>query len=261
MRVWLRMICALIVTIIVSIHTSIGVRLRPGAERLAYRMMRQGVAARLFCRIYNIHVKAPNDAKLSPGTLRVSNHLTVIDPIILASQLDVCFAGKAEIARWPVIGWICKCYAMLLVDRRRRGKVKTFASQIRDRLRQRGSVLVFPEGTTGDGVTLLPFKTGAFESVRDWGQGRLQPIFMDVIAVNGNAVQGAEGRTALTKVSPRYPDNFVGRIRHLAGFRRLDIELRIGPLLTTSGMDRRALSQAARDAILALDRNNPPGTE
>ena len=261
MRVWLRMACALIATIIASIHTSIGIRLRPDVERLAYRMMRQGVAARLFCRIHNIHVKASNDAKLSPGTLRVSNHLTVIDPIILASQLDVCFAGKAEIARWPIIGWICKCYAMLLVDRRRRGKAKSFASQIRDRLRQRGSVLVFPEGTTGDGVTLLPFKTGAFESVRDWGQGRLQPIFMDVTAVNGDAVQGAEGRTALTKVSPRYPDNFIGRIRHLAGFRRLDIELRIGPLLTTSGMDRRALSQVARDAILALDRNNPHGTE
>lgn len=262
MRVWLRMASALIVTIIVSIHTSVGARLRSHDERLTYRMMRQGVAARQFCRIHNIHVKASKGVKrLSPATLRVSNHLTVIDPVILASQLDVCFAGKAEIARWPIIGWICKCYAMLLVHRRRRGEVITFASQIRERLQQGGSVLVFPEGTTGDGITLLPFKTGAFESVKNWEQARMQAIFMDVTAVNGYAVEGIEGRTALTKMSDRHKDNFVGQIRHLAGFRRLDIELRIGPLLPTSGMDRRELSGVARNEILALTRNNSPVSE
>lgn len=261
MRVWLRMVCALVVTVIVSIHTSIGAHLRPEVERLAYRMMRQGVAARLFCRILNIHVKVSRDAKLSPSTLRVSNHLTVIDPIILASQLDVCFAGKAEIARWPVIGWICKCYAMLLVHRRRRGKAVTFAVQIRERLQKGGSVLVFPEGTTGDGRTLLPFKTGAFESVKDWDEARMQAIFIDVTAVNERFVKGMKGRTALTRIPAEYPDNFIGRVRHLAGFRRLDIELRIGPLLPASGMDRRALAGVAREAILALQRNNTPAAE
>lgn len=261
MRVWIRLLFVLIVTIMGSIHTGICVRLRPESERLAYKMMRQGVAARRFCRILGIHVTTDHHAKLSPGTLRVSNHLTVIDPIFLASQLDVCFAGKAEIARWPIIGWICNSYAMLLVDRRRRGQAKTFASQVRERLGQQGSVLVFPEGTTGDGQTLLPFKTGAFEGIRDWDQGRLQPIFMDVTAINGHAVEGREGRMAITQGSAEYGNSFVGRIRFLAGFRRLEIELRIGPILTTSGMDRKAISQVARDAILELSRNNPKCTE
>ncbi len=252
---------ALVATIIGCIGTSIGVRLRSKEDRLAYRMMRQGVAARRFCHILNIHVKASNDTKVSPRTLRVANHLTVFDPIILASQLDVCFAGKAEIGRWPIIGWICKCYAILLVERGRKAQAKTFAFQIRERLNQGGSVLVFPEGTTGDGIALLPFKTGAFESIRDWEKGRLQPIFVNVIAVNGSAVHGLEGRMALTKTSPKYPDNFIGRVRHLASFRRLDIELQIGPFLNTTGMDRRALSNLARDTILAFDRNNQSGSE
>ena len=261
MRAWLRLICVLIVTIIVTIHTDIGARLRPGAERLAYRMIRQGKAARLACRLLNIHVTISTNVKSSPGTLRVSNHLTVMDPIFLASQLDVCFAGKAEIARWPIIGWICKSYAMLLVDRRRRGSVRTFASQIRERLDQQGSVLVFPEGTTGNGQTLLPFKTGAFESIRDGDHGQLQAIFMDVTSINGHAVSGIEGRRAIAQDSKGKPPSFLGHIYHLAGFRRLDIELQVSPILNTSGMDRRAISNAARKAILALDRNNALDTE
>ncbi|MCY4205771.1 MAG: lysophospholipid acyltransferase family protein [Bacteroidetes bacterium] len=261
MRVWLRLVCLLVVTIIGSIQTNIGALLRPKIERLAYRMRRQGVAARRACRIFNIHVKVSEDARIALSTLRVSNHLTVMDPIILASQLDVCFAGKAEIARWPIIGWICKCYAMLLVDRRHRGKVKTFASQIRERLQKRGSVLVFPEGTTGNGKTLLPFKTGAFESIRDWNQGRLQPIFINVVGVNGRIIQGDEGRIAISQGSDGKHRTFIEDTLHMAGFRRLDIELRIGPFLNISGMDRRAISEAARGAIMALSGNNPPCTE
>ncbi len=261
MRVWIRLICSLVVTIIGCIHTSIGVRLRPDSERLAYRMMRQGKAARNFCRIFNIHVKISEDTKVSPGTLRVSNHLTVIDPIILASQLDVCFAGKAEIGQWPIIGWICKSYAILLVDRSRRGEAKTFASSVRQRLNQQGSVLVFPEGTTGDGKTLLPFKTGAFESIRDWDHGRLQPIFMDVTRVNGRSVQGNEGRTTIAQAVRLGRSSFLDRAYHLAGFQRLDIELRVGPILYTKGMDRREMSHIARESILALTETIPPSIE
>ncbi len=261
MRVWIRLISALVVTIIGCIYTSIGSRLRSDSERLSYQMMRQGRAARKFCRICNIHVKINEDAKLSPGTLRVSNHLTVIDPIILASQLDVCFAGKAEIARWPIIGWICNSYAMLLVDRSRRAEAITFAYQVRERLNQQGSVLVFPEGTTGDGKTLLPFKTGAFESIRDWEHGRLQPIFMDVTRVNGRAVQGQEGRMIFAQAENLRHSSFLNHIYHLVGFQRLDIALRVGPILHTDGMDRREISNAARESILALSETISPSIE
>ena len=254
MRAWLRIVCALILTIFGSIHTSIGASLRPSGERLAYRMKRQGMAARRFCRVLNIHVKAFSEARLAPGVLRVSNHLTALDPIFLASKLDVCFAGKAEITRWPIVGWICRTYAMLLVDRSRMGQARAFASQVRTRLMERGSVMVFPEGTTGDGKTFLPFKTGAFESIRDWEEGRVQPIFVNVIGLNGRAMQGSEGRE---KVSHVHHDTFVGHVHYLAGFRRLDIELRIGQFIETQGMDRKVISKVVREAILALAETIP----
>jgi len=244
----------LVLTIVGSIHTSIGASLRPRDERLAYRMKRQGMAARLFCRVLNIHVKASSEARLAPGVLRVSNHLTALDPIFLASKLDVCFAGKAEITRWPIVGWICRTYAMLLVDRSRKGRAKAFASQVRARLMERGSVMVFPEGTTGDGKALLPFKTGAFESIRGWDKGRVQPIFVNVIGLNRRAVQGSEGRE---KVSHVHHDTFVGHVYYLAGFSRLDIELRIGSYIETQGMDRKAISKAVREAILLLAETIP----
>ncbi|MCY3999199.1 MAG: lysophospholipid acyltransferase family protein [Bacteroidetes bacterium] len=253
MRIWWRFILSFIVTIIGCILTSIGVWFQPKNERLPYRMMRQGVAARNVCRICNIHVSASRNVKLSPYTLRVSNHLTVFDPIILSSQMDASFAGKAEIARWPLIGWISQTYAMILVNRRRKGEAKTFASQVRQRLVQATSVVVFPEGTISDGITLLPFKTGAFESLIDFDQGKLQPIFISVTGVNGKNVGGQEGRTFLTLgTDGKLHHSFIRQVIHIAGFRRLDIQLCIGPDINISNMNRREIANVAREAILSL---------
>ena len=252
MRIWLRFILSFSVTIIGCILTSIGIWFRPKDERLPYRMMRQGVAARHVCRICNIKVSASRDIKLSPYTLRVSNHLTVFDPILLASQMDASFAGKAEIARWPLVGWISKTYAMILVNRRRRGEAKTFASQVRERLIQATSVVVFPEGTTGDGITLLPFKTGAFESLIDLDQAKLQPIFISVSKINGRDIHGKEGRAFLALSADGKHHSFVRQVIHIASIRRLDIDLCIGPDIQISNMNRREIANATREAILAL---------
>jgi len=252
MRIWLRLIVFLIVVITGAIHTSVGAWFRPRNERLAYRMMRQGAAARHICRIFNIHVHATRNVKVSPYTLRVSNHLTVFDPILLSSQFDVSFAGKAEIARWPLVGWVCKTYAMLLVNRRRKGEAKTFATQVRQRLKQATSVFVFPEGTTGDGITLLPFKTGAFESLIDLDQGKLQPIFINVARVNGRDVRGAEGRTFIALGSDSKRHSFVRQVIHIAGIRRLDIELNVGQEINILNMNRREIARTTRATILAL---------
>lgn len=252
MRVLIRLIVVLIITIIGCIYTRIGAWFQPKDQRLSYKMMRQGVAARNFCRVFNIHVHASTDSKVSPCTLRVSNHLTVLDPMIIASQLDVCFAGKAEIARWPIIGWIAQSYAMLLVNRRTKSHAKTFASQVRERLMENGSVMVFPEGTVGNGTTLLPFKTGAFESLKGWDQGKLQPIFINVTGINDRTVDGKDGRIFISMASDVKRHSFIQQIVHIAGLRRLDIELNIGPYINISGMNRRESSLVAREAINRL---------
>ncbi len=257
MRVFLRLAVALITTIIGCIYTRIGARFQPKDDLLSYKMMRQGVAARNFCRIFNIHVKASTDSKVSPSTLRVSNHLTVLDPILIASQLDVCFAGKAEIARWPIIGWISISYAMILVNRRQKAHASSFASQVRERLMQRGSVMVFPEGTVGNGSNLLPFKTGAFQSLQGWDEGKLQPIFINVSGLDGRKVEGAQGRTFISMISDEKRHSFIRQVIHIARLKRLDIELVIGPYVNIAGMNRRESSLAAREAIINLSGRGP----
>jgi len=187
----------------------------------------------------------------------VSNHLTVLDPILIASQLDVCFAGKAEIARWPIIGWISKSYAMILVNRRQKTHAQRFVSQVRECLMQNGSVMVFPEGTTGNGVTLLPFKTGAFQSLHGWDGGKLQPIFINVTGVDGRKVEGVEGRAFLSMASDPKRHSFFRQIVHVARLRRLDIELRIGSYVNISDMNRRESSNAVRAAINSLSEYKP----
>ena len=121
-------------------------------------------------------------------------------------------------------------------------------------------VMAIHEDGKGIERITLPFKTGAFESIRDWDQGKLQPIFINVTGVNGHTVQDVEGRTTISQASGEQRSTFIGHTLYLASFRRLDIEVRVGALLVIFGMDRREISHTAKEAIQKLSRNNPSNT-
>ena len=255
MRGWWRLLKAFATVVACSLHTDIGARFRPPADRLSYRLQRQQAGSLAVCRALNIHVTEADFVRNLPGVLYVSNHLTAMDPILMASRLQVCFAGKAEIGRWPLLGWVCKAHAMLLVNRSRTRQTQSFVRQIRDRLSCGASVLVFPEGTTNWGHELLPFKTGAFQSVAGWDHGRVLPLFLDVAAINGEPTNGSGGRKI---VSHNNHHGLLPHLLHLARLGRIDFKLYVGSVMDTSAGDRKLLAQLARERVTALCRNNTP---
>ncbi len=112
--------------------------------------------------------------------LVVSNHLTYMDIPVLASQLPMRFTPKSEIAKWPIIGFLCKITDSVFVDRRP-GKVKETADALHEVLAKGEVLSFFPESTTGNGVHVLPFKSSFFslaESEFAGGKLMVQPIAM-----------------------------------------------------------------------------------
>ena len=71
--------------------------------------------------------------------------------------------AKAEIGSWPLVGHLCRRSGMLLIDRGSRRDLLRVARAIEERLAAGGGVIVFPEGTTGRGDALLPFKASLLE--------------------------------------------------------------------------------------------------
>ena len=248
-----RLVLTLVTSVWVTSHTAIGAIFRPESQRLDYRLRRQVIGCRAVCRAVNIHVKiADNTVPLESGALVVCNHFSAMDPLILGSLLKLCFVGKAAIERWPVLGWVCRTHGMLVVNRKHRLSAVTLSEQVESRLRKGISVLLFSEGTTSDGVDLWPFKSGGFASVAGMEGGRVQPVYLEVAAINGSRLATPQDRAQLSH--NRHP-TLIRHLINLFGHRRIDFCIGVGPTLATAQSDRKSLARAAHEQVKQLAIN------
>ena len=95
---------------------------------------------------------------LKRDVLFLSNHTTWLDIMILAGTTGTAFVSKDEVARWPVAGWLARLNRTVFIARAQRSAVKGQADALRDALASGRPVALFPEGTTGGGHDVLPFR-------------------------------------------------------------------------------------------------------
>ncbi|HVZ84311.1 MAG TPA: lysophospholipid acyltransferase family protein [Terracidiphilus sp.] len=93
----------------------------------------------------------------------VSNHLSYLDILVLSSAMPCFFISKAEIDRWPYFGWAARTGGTLFLDRTSMSSAEKVAAAIAGRLPLPVPILFFPEGTSTDGSSVLPFYTRFFE--------------------------------------------------------------------------------------------------
>jgi 1-acyl-sn-glycerol-3-phosphate acyltransferase len=110
----------------------------------------------------------------------VSNHLSWIDILLLAGASGSAFVAKAELRVVPVIGWLCTLNHTIFVSREDRLGIADQIERLRTALAAAWPVTIFPEGTTGDGRTLLPFKAALLAVLDPPPAGTLvQPVRVD----------------------------------------------------------------------------------
>jgi 1-acyl-sn-glycerol-3-phosphate acyltransferase len=93
----------------------------------------------------------------------VANHLSYADIIVLASQVDCSFIAKQDVATWPLIGLLCRSVGTIFIDRNNRRDITRVNAQVEQALAEGRGVVLFPEGTSSQGATVLPFKSGLLE--------------------------------------------------------------------------------------------------
>jgi 1-acyl-sn-glycerol-3-phosphate acyltransferase len=109
--------------------------------------------------------------------LLVSNHLSYIDILVIASVTPAIFVAKHEVAGWPVFSWFAKMGGTLFVDREHRATVGQTTDEIQSALDRGALVVLFPEGTSSNGQTVLPFKSSLLEPATR----QTQALFVGVI--------------------------------------------------------------------------------
>lgn len=124
-------------------------------------MMRHWSRALMAC--CGVSVRVQGQAVMEGPVLTVANHVSWIDIFVLDSVRATAFIAKSEIRRWPVIGWLVAGAGTVFIQRGQRHAVSVVGKDMRRRFDQGEAVGLFPEGTTSEGLALLPFHASLFE--------------------------------------------------------------------------------------------------
>lgn len=110
----------------------------------------------------------------------IANHISWMDILALAGASGTAFVAKAELSRAPIVGWLARLNRTVFVEREARMDVADQINQLREALADNWSVTVFPEGTTTDGQSLLPFKSAMMRVLEPPPPGvMVQPVMLD----------------------------------------------------------------------------------
>ncbi len=176
---------------------------------------------------------------LTPPTLAIANHISWLDILILGGATGTAFVSKADIATAPLVGWLADQNHTLYVERADRGDAHGQVRRIAAGIERDQPLTVFPEGTTGDGRALLPFRSTLLAAVAPAAPGTaVRPIAIDYGAAGpGIAWHGGESGV----------DNML-RLIGRRGTLPVTVRL-LDPL--PPGEDRKAMARDAQAAIAA----------
>ena len=117
---------------------------------------------RFACRVLGIQVT--KHGSMPSSGLLVSNHLSYLDIVVLSSIRPSVFVAKRDLASWPLFGWLAHAAGAIFVDRERRFSSNKAVDLVRKAIASGSVVVLFPEGTSSNGSTVLPFKSALLES-------------------------------------------------------------------------------------------------
>ncbi|MEH2475438.1 1-acyl-sn-glycerol-3-phosphate acyltransferase [Nitrobacteraceae bacterium AZCC 2161] len=120
---------------------------------------------RIFCALAGVRIRQVGTRTSDTPVLILSNHVSWLDICVIGALAPVVFVAKSEVARWPVFGWLAKLQRTIFIERERRQKTGAATQEIGDRLLGGDAVVLFAEGTSSDGIRVLPFRSALIGAV------------------------------------------------------------------------------------------------
>lgn len=193
-------------------------------------------------------------SKMRPLML-VSNHSSYLDIFILGSLVPLSFTPKKEIRSWPIIGFMCILADCIFIDRKP-ADMQRVRGEMAKRLSNRKVICLFPEGTTGDGLHVMPFKSGFFSLAENFNLP-VQPVSLAYTHI-GNMRLNSENRDLVAWIGEA---SLVTHLTRLLSFRCVRVTVTLYPVeLISQHADRKSLARKAQEVITVglkntLERN------
>lgn len=205
---------------------------RDGLDARAIRFWQGGLLRIFGLRPQRIGTPLPGAA------LFVANHVSWIDITLLHSQHAVGFIAKAEIARWPLVGWMANRAGTIYHRRGSENSLREVMDRAVERLRQGRPVGVFPEGGTGDGSSVRVFHARILQTAVD-AQVPVQPV----------ALCYGDNGSAQMEVAFAKGESFVRNFLRLLGDRGRPVQVHFLDVIAPEAGGRRGMADNARAQI------------
>lgn len=213
----------------VALLSRLGIGPRPARRQRLTRWFHRRLAGALPFRV-TVHGTLPDTPMLWVG-----NHVSWTDIPLLGQLTPLAFLAKAEVRQWPLAGWLALQGGTLFIRRGASGRV---AEHLAERLRQPGSVMLFPEGTSTDGTVVRTFHGRPLSGAIDAGVA-IQPVAIRY-----------RRRGETDPIAPFIgDDDLLSHLRRLLRSEVADVEIYLLAPLETQGRSRNELARQAQAAV------------
>lgn len=194
--------------------------------------------------ISGVRITVEGQVSTERPLMLVANHSSYLDIFVLGSVVPLSFTPKLEIRSWPVIGFFCVLADCVFIERRPTDMQRAQA-EMAARLNTGKVLALFPEGTTGDGFNVMPFKSGFLNLAEEYHLP-LQPVVMAYTHI-GSVPLSAATREQVSWIGEA---SFVTHFWRLLQFPCVRVVVQFFPAeRIASHEDRKALAKSCETTI------------
>jgi 1-acyl-sn-glycerol-3-phosphate acyltransferase len=196
-----------------------------------------------FLALWGIHLRVIGQPVVSGPALLVSNHISWLDILVIHAARYCRFVSKSDVRDWPLIGALATGSGTLYIERSSRKDALRMVGEMADALKDGDVLAVFPEGTTSDGLSLLPFHANLIQSAIA-AEAPVQPMSLQFI----------DAHTGELSLVPCYigDDTLLGSIWRTLTSSEITAVVRFGPLQTAQGRERRQWAADLHECVQSL---------
>jgi 1-acyl-sn-glycerol-3-phosphate acyltransferase len=175
--------------------------------------------------------------------LLVANHISWLDILVMHASRYCRFVSKSDVKHWPIIGTLATGAGTLYIERESRRDAMRVVHHMAESLRAGDVVAIFPEGTTGDGIELLPFHANLLQAAIAC-DAQVQPVSLKYI----------DPRTGIRSNAPSFigDETLLGSMWRTLSAPRLAAVVRYGEPQSAQGRNRREWAADLHAAVDAL---------
>jgi 1-acyl-sn-glycerol-3-phosphate acyltransferase len=194
--------------------------------------------------LWNIRLHVLGQPVRNGPMLLVANHISWLDIVVMHAARHCRFVSKSDVQEWPLIGTLARGCSTLFIQRTKRRDAMRVVQEMTRALQAGDVVAIFPEGTTGDGLHLLPFHANLIQAAIA-ADAPVQPMALKFVDRQSGAIS----------LAPAYigDDSLLDSVWRTLTAEGIDAVVHFGEPQIAQGRDRRAWAHDLREEVIRLN--------